>query len=524
MLRPWVWWMLLLGWAFLLFAQLGHYALWDDESLTALSAEAVQATGDTGVRLDHGNIVAYRNGLCVHDFADRSTPPLSAYLCAASFDCFGRSALAARLPFALLGLGAGTLLLLWARDLPSPGCWVFVAALFGNVSLILFCRQCRYYSPAILFSLAIVFVAWRWRSGRRQLFILTLLSVCLFAANFMSYVALYAVLAVDYFVWRRREQPLDWRGAAVLFLPQLVLIGAIAAVWNPFRTAFGSYEHANTLLDRLELFFWCWRDLGRSEFFALPLILLALVVGLWQRRTWMVRGCAALAIYIGVIALTSPQIIGQSVEAEVRYLTPLLPLAIALQAAALTAVLGSRRGWLAAAAALAFGTNLLNGGPFLPWGVRSTILSYLGELSLPQAEPYTPTAAWINAHVPPNATVWVNPYYASYPLMFAAPRATYGWQLAWPPRPDLASLPSIDFMGRVAPDYIVAFGPEAQSVAGIEKQKVIPGFHYALVQSIPVFWKDQYRPELYWRRFETMGNFDPDKDGVFIFKKVNAGR
>ena len=56
MSRPLVWWILLLGWALLLFAQLGHYALWDDESLVALSAKAVQASGDTGVRLDHGNI------------------------------------------------------------------------------------------------------------------------------------------------------------------------------------------------------------------------------------------------------------------------------------------------------------------------------------------------------------------------------------------------------------------------------------------------------------------------------------
>src|SRR5579885_1920033 len=100
MSRPWVWWLLLLAWAFLLFAQLGHYALWDDEALTALSAKAIQATGDTGVLLDHGNIVAYRDGLLIHHFADRSTPPLSAYLCALSFDCFGISAFTARLPFA----------------------------------------------------------------------------------------------------------------------------------------------------------------------------------------------------------------------------------------------------------------------------------------------------------------------------------------------------------------------------------------------------------------------------------------
>jgi hypothetical protein len=521
MSRPFPWWMVLAlaAWAFLLFTRLGHYALWDDESLVALSAKAVQATGDTSVLLDHDNIVAYRDGLCVHDFADRSTPPLSAYLTAASFDCLGISAFTARLPFALLGLGTGLLLLLWARDLQPPARWVLLAAMLGNVSLILFCRQCRYYSPAIFFSLAVVFVAWRWRPGARQLLILAAFSVCLFAANFMSYVALYVALGVDYLVWRRREQPLGWRGLALVLGPQIVLNGAIASVWNPFRTAFGSYEATNTLFDRLTLFGWCWRDMDRCEFFALPLLLLALGVGIYQRRTWIMRGGVALAIYVAVIALTSPQAISQSLEAEVRYLAPVLPLALALQVGGLVGLLEKRAGLLAVAAALAFGTNLFNGGSFLTWGMRSTILSYLGELSMPQAEPYTPTAAWINANVPENKSVWVTPYYATYPLMFAAPNVHYAWQLTWPARRDFTSLPPIDFAGRVSPDYIVALGPQQSVVGGIENQHLLPDFHYQLVQTIPVYWQDKYRPELYWRRFDTFSAFDPSRDGVFIYRK-----
>jgi hypothetical protein len=525
MARPFPWWMLLAlaGWAFLLFARLGHYALWDDESLMALDAEGIQRTGDTTVLLGP-NIVAYRNGLCIRDFADRSTPPLSAYLTAASFDLFGVSPFTARLPFALLGLGAGALLLLWARDAAPAGRWVFLAALFGNVSLILFCRQCRYYSPAIFFSLAIVFVAWRWRPGAKELVVLAVLSASLFATNEMNYVALYVTLVYDYVFWRRKERPLGWRDAALLVGVQALLIAPVAAIWNPFRTSFGGYESANRLADHLKLFLWCWRDLDRCEFFALPLVLLALGVGLMWRRKWLVRGCLALVVYVGTIALISPQAIRYAVEAEVRYLTPILPLALVLQAGALAVLLERRRILLVIATALAFGTNLLNGGPFLAWGLRSTFLSYLGELSLPQAEPYSPTIAWIRANVPPGASVWSTPYYTCYPLMFGAPDAVYAWQLGWPPRPDFARLPAIDFLGRAAPDFIVAFGPARRALDEIEEKKLLPKVHYEAIGALPVYWQDQYRPELYWRRFESTTDFDPQKDGVFLYRKVEGRR
>jgi hypothetical protein len=524
MARPFPWWMLaaLAIWAFLLFARLGHYALWDDESLMALDAEGIQRTGDTSVLVGHGNIVAYRDGLCVRDFADRSTPPLSAYLTAASFDFLGISPFTARLPFALLGLGTGALLLLWARDVAPPARWVFVAAMLGNVSLILFCRQCRYYSPAIFFSLAIVFVAWRWRLGVKELLVLAVLSACLFAANQMNFVALYAVLAAEYVFWRRKEKPLRWRDAVLFFGAQALLIAPVAAIWNPFRTSFGGYESANRLVDHVVLFFWCWRDLDRCEFFALPLLLLALAVGIMRKRSWLVRGCVALIIYVGTVALISPQAIRTALEAEVRYLTPILPLALALQAGALAVLLEGRRTLLVIATAVAFGTNLLNGGPFLSWGLRSTILSYLGELSLPQTEPYSPTIAWIRATVPPGASVWATPYYTTYPLMFGAPDAIYAWQLSLPPRPDFAQLPAIHFLGQTAPDFIVAFGPARANVDQIEKTHLLPGVHYEPIGALPVYWQDQYRPELYWRRFESKSDFDPQEDGVFLYRKVEV--
>ncbi|HSV14981.1 MAG TPA: hypothetical protein VLI90_12045, partial [Tepidisphaeraceae bacterium] len=64
----------------LIFARLGHYPLWDDEAITAMTARAVWRTGDTSARVDDHNLLAYRNGLLLRDLKDRFTPPLQFYL------------------------------------------------------------------------------------------------------------------------------------------------------------------------------------------------------------------------------------------------------------------------------------------------------------------------------------------------------------------------------------------------------------------------------------------------------------
>jgi hypothetical protein len=397
---------------------------------------------------------------------------------------------------------------------------VFAAGLAGNVSLILFFRQCRYYGPAIFFSVAIVFVYWRWKPSPRNLLILAALSVLLFVGNYMDYLALYLCLGADWLVWRRREWQPGWLGWVCLLGPQVILNGALSLVWNPLYTGFGGYGALNTLGDRVTLFLWYWRDMDRCEFFAVPVILVALVVGIVQHRIWLVRGCVAIAVYVAVITLVSPQPVRITAVADVRYASLIIPLAIALEAGVLCVLFERRTVLLLGAALLVFGTNLLNGGPFLDGGFRSTILSYAGELLHPPPEPYTPTAQWINDHVPDGESIWVLPDYATYPLMFHAPRALYAWQLSWPPRPGFAGLPPIHFRGREAPDYLIAFGPSltemVQAIQGWNR----PDVRYEQAATIHVFWKDLYRPELFWRTFTPVTNFDPGTQAVYIFKRT----
>jgi hypothetical protein len=99
----------------LLFWNLGHYSLWDDECATALGAKGVLRTGDTSAEVGAGNILAFTNGLELIGTRIRSHPPLPYYITAGSFALCGVNPWAARVPFALCGLAAAALMLWWAR-------------------------------------------------------------------------------------------------------------------------------------------------------------------------------------------------------------------------------------------------------------------------------------------------------------------------------------------------------------------------------------------------------------------------
>ena len=123
--------------------------------------------------------------------------------------------------------------------------------------------------------------------------------------------------------------------------------------------------------------------------------------------------------------------------------------------------------------------------------------------------------------MPEGASVWVLPFYSAYPLMFHAPKALYAWQLKWPPRADFADLPRIHFMGQEPPDYLVAFGPYLGRMMQVLESSNHPEVAYEPVEKINVFWKDSYRPELIWRTFQPITDFDPNSQAIYIFRRTN---
>jgi hypothetical protein len=506
--------------AVLLFARLGHYALWDDEALTALHALGVWRTGDTTAVIGH-NIVGYRSGALLEGLRERFTPPLPSYLAAPFLGLMGPTALAARLPFAACGLACVALILAWLCRLRAGRlAWALMAmALLGNVSFFLYARQCRYYGVAILASVALAYLYLHHDGRRRTLAAFALLSVVLLAAsNYMQYAAFYAGLAVDFAVWGRRHlrlRPADWLW---VWAPQLALGVPIVLTWNPLGKPAVDYQPAHWWAEKATLFWWNLRDMNRCEFGAGLFLLLAPALYVRRRQAWLLRAPLLLLVYDATVTLLSPQPVGLADHADVRYLAPVIPLWMALAVLVLLAV-ERECAWTALPlGVLAFGTNTLHGGPPTPQAPRSSLVAFVGELIRPPDDPYTVTAAWINAHVPTGTSVWVLHDYMTYPLMFHAPGPIYAWQFRSPPAARYKHLAPIHFEGKVPPDVIIAFGPFA--LARVRNLKPPDEtIHYRHVHTIDHYWKDKYRPELFWRSSAPITHYDRNTEAIFIFRR-----
>lgn len=519
--------------AFLLFYNLGAYRLWDDEAEEAILAEQVWRTGDTSAVVGN-NIIAYDGGAQLRNLHDRANSPLPFYFLAPFLGGKSTGALRPRLPFAACGLAFVSLLLVWLwKAQADRTTWlIFGMAVLGNVPLFLFFRQARYFGMTLLCSLAIGHLYLRWNGSRRALLAISLLMFCVFATHVITFAGVVAVLLVDYLAWRRRERSLNRFDWAVLLLPQVVLGFAVLAVWNPFSTEIGQALFANSPREKATLFWWNLRDFNASELGCSLLILAAPVLFLLGfRRSWFWRGPLAIVVYCAAIAIISPKVIRLTWPfADVRYLTPLVPLSMALGALTLRTLVGGCR-WLALPAGLvAFGTNLFNLGPLLddPFhegphdGFHAAPVLFVRELLNPVPGPYSAVVKWMEANMPAGASVWVAPPWDNYPLMYHAPQFVYAWQLADPPKPQFMGLDAIQFFGVIAPDYMIAFGPYVADVEKVIAHERAAGVEYVETALLNRFWVNIHRPDIVHHAFKLPEKFNRNSETIHVFRRRPA--
>jgi len=509
----------------LLFSSLGTYALWDDEAGTALHGISVCTTGDTGALVGY-NLVAFRNGVALRNLKERTISPLQYYVCAPFMKFGPTTSLLARMPFSLIGFAALTLMAFWINrlGLELKVKMIYFLCILMSIPLFLYFRQCRYYSLVLFFELLALFLYRQEKRSRRDLVLLNFALFGLIASNYLAGFALFLAFVLDYVIWERKESPFGLRDICCSALFQFVCCFLLLSVWNPWGTGWGSYiaDRGLSLMQRIQLFAWTFRDCFRSELLAFLPCLLAPYVVIKRRDSLLLRALLAVLVIILITSMVSPQVaLDQTGAADIRYVISVIPLGIFIAARVILAFSKGRWLWLIGGVLLLQFFNLLNPFRFDRGQGASTSIGFIRELFLPSGDPYRTAADWISFHVPSQASVWVLPDYACYPLMFHAPQAVYAWQLR-PEQKDeeqFKNLPDIHFRGVLMPDYIVAFGPVVQQVRQYISQWATQGFRYNEEARLLTFWKDLYRPELFWRTFKPIENFDPNTEAIYIFKK-----
>lgn len=503
----------------LLFANLGHYDFWGDEADTFLFAQGIVETGDLSAMHGH-NVYAYRNGALLENLRNRATPPFPYYLEALFLAIGGQGTFVARLPFALCGLALVGLLLYWLwHDKADRATWILMAiGLTCNASLFLNTRQCRYYALAMLTSAVIAYLYLHWRGKRITLIGFVTASIVLLTTHYLAYAALVATLAVDYCVWQRHTRRLSGHEWAILLVPQIIAGLAVVAVWNPLGKMGVSQEtYLNPLVEKAILLWWNLRDLNACEYGAGLLMLAAPLVYLRTRNLWLLRAPVALAIYVLVVTLGSPQPVSITSLADIRYLTPLIPLCIWLTVIVVRELLPSER-WAIVAALAIFGVNVAN-HPLDPQQWRSSPLALAYEIIIARPTATSETAAWIREAVKPGESIVVSPDHMMYGLMVHAPHALYAWQFTSPPSPQARDLPPIHVWGELPPDHVISFGPVSPEVeatiAGFQQQ----GIGYKLTQRIDIYADDMIRPELFVHAFTPIVDYDRNADAVYVFSR-----
>lgn len=408
--------LVLLG-SLLILPNLGNRYLWEDEAETALLARNVLRFG-LPVAFDGVHVISQECGTDYDgQYLWRQTGWLPIYLAAASFRAFGEGTLAARLPFALIGLLAPVSLYALARR-----CWARrAAALVAGLSLLLsvpfllHVRQARYYALVIVATIWILHAALAVVGGRRLALVglVVALTVLLQSSTFVA-AAVVAGLAAGLVVVRvGRAAAARLAAAAVAALAVNLPLLVSADLGDRVGFMLGIPSPATYAFRASQLIF-------MSELHALPALLLLAGLLVAQRVSGTSPPIAPperrTVVFLATFALVYLLVIALRPLLFFRYLLPLLPVFALLQAQLLLWTWARHRLVAALVALLALGldrSQLLGGSVTVPLG------EYAWEITHDVDGPIKGIVRYLRAEARPGDRVLIT--YGDLPLRFYLP-------------------------------------------------------------------------------------------------------
>ena len=541
--------------AFLILFNLGGVAFWDDEAHVALFARTL-LTAHPDCAWDGRNLVPDHDAAGYDANLVNVCPQLDNYLAALSFKVFGDSPWAARLPFALCGIASilvfWRLLLLEFPSAPSLQIYALASASL-SAPLLLYFRNCRYYALSVLLTLGILFFYRKLLRLRRPIYIVItgVLAGLLSLASILNCACLLGGLFARHLLFHRREFVLkDW-----LKISTALLIGALFAipyVSNCLLPGMARYRVYSELMrfpvnPPLPLFWvqMLWRNfLGLNLVNAIPwslgLVMIAFLLRKHPRESEAanVKGTAieflaTLVGFIVVLSALSPQNIVTSSVADVRYLTPMLPVAAALMGVVFWWISQSSR-LIAGTLLIAYlcsnllGLTSLGNLASLQAKFRCLLPEYCLEIMRPYPTACSETSAYLRENSRQDETLWYWPDWMGKPLMYSVGdriklRGILDSKTLLP-KETIAKLDPELFIENVFPNWVVSFArnEEVNSTVG-GFSRTLPGtnssYRYHLVKVLDVYWDQIQRPELLWHSFGPWRGYDKKTQSVFIFKR-----
>lgn len=495
---------------------LSNHPFWDDEANTALFAQALRTTGHLEA-FNGTNVIGFREGGEL-DERLRNTffPPAQYGVAALGQALFGDTNFGNRILFTVAGLAALWLLFLWthwhlAGRIPA---WLPMLLMALSPAYLLYIRQCRYYSLAVLLTMALLTLAAAPVARRRTLALVSGLSaLCMGLLMFTHYLAAAsagACLTLLWFLPRYRTRAY----AAVFGVTMVTALCAgvyILMTANPFAHPVlitGSF----TGFARKALL--AWRHLaglGSFEMFPLAVPLLLAIMRRYGRflpyRELLEEGLfisLLVLVYSWVIAAVSPQPVFTLQDvADMRYAVPLIVIgSLATAVLVIVAWQYHRSGAIALALLLTL-SNILHLGFLDRQPVRLTLALYVKEILQPY-DTGTDRLLRFLSSLPVGTSVQVIPDHMVYPALYYLPRLHYVNQLSPDKHIDpalRATLPAHVITGAVPPDYVFARGDESRWKILEELEARHGAGSYRFVKRLPGDWKDRSRPELPWHDF-----------------------